>query len=437
VTVAISLLALLVVPVPFLRSMGVGGMLIPLVSVSVVLTLLPALLSSIGPRIDYPRIRHEGTASRGWSAWARAIVRHRLVATTVALILLALLIIPVFGLKIGQSGVESQARSGPRYDALQTLRDGGVGTGVLTPIDVLVPASEAEKAAEAARGVDGVQLAVVGTVKGDEAVVDVLPTDVTVDSDGSAVVDDVRSAVEGAAGGEVGVTGLGATVEDYFSAVYDKFPYVLALISLITFILLVRTFRSVLLAFKAVLLNLISLAAVFGTVVFFWQEGHGSDAIFSVSATGAITFWLPILIFAFLFGLSMDYEVFILARMREEFDRTGDTGTAVVTGIGRTGRLVTSAALILFFAFSALASSPGTDIKVLGTALGVGILIDATIVRALLVPALVSTFGRWNWWLPSWLARMLFVEPSPLPPARGAGGGGTGTRPETQPAGVA
>jgi RND superfamily putative drug exporter len=437
VTVAISLLALLVVPVPFLRSMGVGGMLIPLVSVSVVLTLLPALLSSLGPRIDYPRIRHEGTASRGWSAWARAIVRHRLVATTVAIVLLALLIIPVFALKIGQSGIESQARSGPRYDTLQILRDGGVGTGVLTPIDVLVPAGDAEQVAAAARSVDGVQLAVVGTVKGDEAVVDVLPTDVTVDSDGSKVVDEVRRAVEEAAGGDVGVTGLGATVEDYFSAVYDKFPYVLALISFITFILLVRTFRSLLLAFKAVVLNLISLAAVFGSVVFFWQQGNGSDAIFNVSATGAITFWLPVLIFAFLFGLSMDYEVFILARMREEFDRTGDTSTAVITGIGRTGRLVTSAALILFFAFSALASSPGTDIKVLGTALGVGILIDATIVRALLVPALVSTFGRWNWWLPDWLARVLFVEPSPLPPAGGAGGDGTGSRPETQPAGVA
>ena len=124
--------------------------------------------------------------------------------------------------------------------------------------------------------------------------------------------------------------------------------------------------------------------------MFFWQLGHGSDAIFDVSATGAINFWLPVVIFAFLFGLSMDYEVFILARMREEYDRTGDTSQAVITGIGRTGRLVTSAALILFFAFAALASSPGTDIKVLGTALGVGILIDATIVRALLVPALVS-----------------------------------------------
>jgi RND superfamily putative drug exporter len=413
--------------------MGIAGMLIPLVSVAVVLTLLPALLSSVGPRIDYPRIRKEGTASRGWTAWGRMIVEHRFVATAVAMVLLALLIIPVFSLKIGQSGLESQARSGPRYDTLQTLSDGGVGTGILTPIDVLVPASEAAAAAEAARDVDGVQLAVVGTTQGDQALVDVLPTDVTVDSDGTAVVDDVRTAIDEAVTGDVGVTGLGATVEDYFSAVYDKFPFVLALIALITFVLLVRTFRSVLLPIKAVLLNLLSLAAVFGSVVYFWQLGHGSDALFSVSATGAITFWLPVLIFAFLFGLSMDYEVFILARMREEYDRTGDTSIAVITGMGRTGRLVTSAALILFFAFAALASSPGTDIKVLGTALGVGILIDATIVRALLVPALVSAFGRWNWWLPNWLARALFVEPSPLPARRTPGGR---PEPEKLPAGI-
>src|SRR5215204_1761480 len=178
-----------------------------------------------------------------------------------------------------------------------------------------------------------------------------------------------------------------------------------------------RTFRSILLPIKAVLLNLVSLAAVFGAVVFFWQQGHGSDLVFGVSETGAITFWLPVIIFAFLFGLSMDYEVFILARMREEYDDTGSTAQAVVTGLGRTGRLVTSAALILFFSFAALASSPGTDIKVLGTALGVGILIDATLVRALLVPALVSLLGRWNWWLPVGLARILRVEPSPLKPA--------------------
>jgi putative drug exporter of the RND superfamily len=282
---------------------------------------------------------------------------------------------------------------------------------------VLVPASQAQAAAEAARGVDGVQLAVVGTTSADSAVVDVLPTDATVDSSGTVIVDAVRSAVENAVRTDIGVTGVGAGVSDYFRAVYDKFPYVLALIALITFALLVRTFRSLLLALKAVVLNLISMAAVFGLVVFFWQHGHGSNAIFHVSATGAINFWLPVVIFAFLFGLSMDYEVFILSRMREEYDRTGDTSMAVITGIGRTGRLVTSAALILFFAFSALASSPGTDGKIIGTALGVGILIDATIVRALLVPALVSLLGRWNWWLPNWLARALFVKPSPLRPA--------------------
>jgi len=414
VTVAISLVALLVVPVPFLRSMGVGGMLIPLVSVAVVLTLLPALLSSIGPRIDYPRIRKEGAASRAWSAWARGIVRRRFLAAGAALVVLAVLIVPVFSLKIGTSGIDSLSRGGPAFETLQTLRDGGVGAGVLTPIEVLVPQSEAKAAAAAAGEVDGIRLAVVGADSAGVAVVDVVPTKETVDSSGNALVDSVRDAVEGSVSGPVGVTGAGATVEDYFTAVYDKFPYVLLLIAVITFVLLVRTFRSILLPVKAVVLNLVSLAAVFGSIVFFWQMGNGSDLIFSVAGTGAITFWLPVLIFAFLFGLSMDYEVFILARMREEYDATGDTGAAVITGLGRTGRLVTSAALILFFAFAALASAPGTDIKVLGTALGVGILIDATIVRALLVPALVSVFGQLNWWLPSIVARPLRVEPSPL-----------------------
>jgi RND superfamily putative drug exporter len=436
VTVAISLLALLIVPVPALRSMGLAGMLIPLVSVAVVLTLLPALLSSIGPRVDWPRIRHEGTASRGWSAWARLIVRHRVVASCGALVLLALLIAPVLGLKIGPgSSLESLSQSGQRFDSLHSLTDGGIGTGVITPVEMLVPAADAPAAAIAARGVDDVQMAVVGTVRGDSAVVDVFPTHATLDSDSSAVVTDLRAAVDPVVSGPVGITGVGPTIEDYFTAVYDRFPYVLALIALITYVLLVRTFRSVLLPLKAVVVNLLSLAAVFGAIVFFWQLGHGSGLVFGVAPTGAINFWLPVVIFAFLFGLSMDYEVFILTRMREEYDRTGDTGTAVITGIGRTGRLVTSAALILFFSFSAIATSPGTDTKVLGTALGVGILIDATIVRALLVPALVSVLGRWNWWLPGWLARLLRVEPSPLrptvvvpPPSR--------PDPEVVPAGV-
>ncbi len=425
ITVAISLVALLVVPVPFLRSMGLGGMLIPLVSVSVVLTLLPALLSSFGPRVDWPRIRHEGVASRGWSAWARLIVAHRFIAAGVALVALALLIVPIFALKIGQSGVDSLARSGPPYDTAQTLRDGGIGTGVLTPMEMLVNEGQGDAAAKAAAAVDGVRTATAGESRDGFTIVDIIPVDETVDSAGTSLVDAVRTGVEGATQGSVLITGTGPTVEDYFSAVYARFPYVLALIALITFVLLARTFRSLLLAVKAVVLNLISLTAVFGAVVFFWQQGHGSDVVFNVTPTGAITFWLPVLIFAFLFGLSMDYEVFILARMREEYDASQSTPSAVITGIGRTGRLVTSAALILFFAFAALASAPGTDIKVLGTALGVGILIDATVVRALLVPALVSLFGKWNWWLPGGLAKVLRVAPSPLVDERsGAGVGG-------------
>lgn len=151
-------------------------------------------------------------------------------------------------------------------------------------------------------------------------------------------------------------------------------------------------------------------------MVLFWQDGHGSTAIFGIAATGAVTFWIPIMVFAFLFGLSMDYEVFILSRIREEYDKTPSTDAAVVEGVGRTGRLVTSAALILFLAFAALASGPGTDLKTLATGLGIGILLDATIIRALLVPSLISLFGPWNWKLPNTVATLLRIPPSPPHP---------------------
>jgi RND superfamily putative drug exporter len=417
-TVAISLCALLVIPVPLLRSMGVGGMLIPLVSTAVILTLLPALLGGIGPRVDWPRIRHEDKPSRSWTAWARLVVRWRWIAAGVALVILGALIIPIFGIKIGQAQTSSLASGGPAYEQLQRLHDGGVPGGVVSPMEVLVEgkssATSAEEAATRAAKVDGVAAAFAPDTPqwrvGDSALVGVIPTEETVDSTKAHVVDDVQAALDGVPG-VVGIAGVGPTVLDYINAVYKKFPYSLGLIAFVTFVLLVRTFRSILLPVKAVLLNIVSVSATFGATVLFWQNGHGSEQIFGIAPTGAVTFWLPVLIFAFLFGLSMDYEVFILARMREEYDKTGDTDEAVVAGLGRTGRLVTGAAMILFLAFLALASSPGTDIKVFATALGIGILLDATVVRALLVPALVSLFGRWNWWLPSWAARVVRVQP--------------------------
>ena len=145
-----------------------------------------------------------------------------------------------------------------------------------------------------------------------------------------------------------------------------------------------------------------------------WQKGFGSDEIWGIEATQAINVELPIVVFAFLFGISMDYQVFIISRMREAYDRTGSTETAVVEGIGRTGRLVTSAALILGLAFVAFSAQPGTEAKIFATALGGGILIDATIIRGVLAPAAVAILGRWNWWLPDWAARILRVEPSPV-----------------------
>jgi len=224
----------------------------------------------------------------------------------------------------------------------------------------------------------------------------------------------VQSAAR-AAGSNVRVGGIGAQNKDFIEAVYGNFPLMIALIALITFVLLARAFRSLLLPLKAVILNVVSVGAAWGVLELVWQNGHGSNAIWGITATGSITAWIPLMVFAFLFGLSMDYEVFILARMREEYDATGSTDTAVIRGIGRTGRLVTSAALILFLAFVSLASGPQTEIKVLATGLAAGILLDATVIRALLVPAVVSLFGSWNWWLPKMPARILRVEPSPSP----------------------
>jgi RND superfamily putative drug exporter len=177
-----------------------------------------------------------------------------------------------------------------------------------------------------------------------------------------------------------------------------------------------RAFRSVVLPLKAVILNLVSLGAAYGIVVFVFQDGHGSDAIWNVQATDAVISWIPLMIFAFLYGISMDYEVFMLTRMREVYDETGDTNRAIEVGLERTGKLVTSAALILMFAFLVLSSSPGLDIKQFGIGLAAGIIFDATVIRALLVPSIMKLMGRWNWWLPHPAARLLLVPPStPVP----------------------
>ena len=322
--------------------------------------------------------------------------------------MLGLLTAAFTGIKIGAADSESLAKNGAAYDTLQLLEDGGVPTGALTPIEVL---TETDKAAvrrrhprRGRRRRPRLRADRPGADSDGRTVVVLVPDEETVNSQSVDVVRRVTDVADDT-DGVIGVAGLGADQVDFLHAVYGNLPLMLGLICLLTYILLVRAFRSLLLPLKAVLLNLVSLTAVFGAMVLFWQEGYGSNAVFGIAETGAVTFWIPIMVFAFLYGLSMDYEVFILSRVREEYDAGASTDEAVIRGIGRTGRLVTSAALILFLAFAALASGPGTDIKILATGLGIGILIDATIIRCLLVPALVSLFGSWNWKLPDSVAR--------------------------------
>jgi RND superfamily putative drug exporter len=410
-TVAISLLALLAVPIPALRSIGIAGLLIALVSVAVAVTLLPVLLATIGPRLDWPRNRRDARASRGWSAWARLVVRHRWAAAATSTAALAALVVAATSIQLGNPSADSLAKAGPARAGLDKLEDSGIGTGPLSPFDALVRSGDPEAVAKALTQVDGVRSAAAPADwrRDETALVAIIPTEDGNSPAGRETLNRIRATSLPA---DVTIGGEAAQGADFLDAVYSNFPLVLALISVLTFILLARAFRSLILPLKAVLLNLLSVGAAWGLIVLVFQKGFGSGAIWGIEATQAINVEMPIVVFAFLFGVSMDYQVFIISRMREAYDRTRSTEAAVVEGIGRTGRLVTSAALILGLAFVAFSASPGTEAKIFATALGGGILIDATIIRGILAPAAVAILGRWNWWLPDWAARILRVAPS-------------------------
>jgi RND superfamily putative drug exporter len=345
-----------------------------------------------------------------WGRWARFVMRRPLPVAAVGLIVVGVLVF--WGAHLNPS--EAQAKdfpgSGDAIVGRTALADAQISPGVMKPLVVLVENGGDPKAIAAkVRGTQGV----VGVAappdwhQGSSSLVEAFPAE-----DGAAkatrgTIKRVRSELKGTDGT---LGGVAAEDRDFVAAVYSNFPYVLGFVVLLTFILLARAFRSLLLPLKAVVLNLVSLMAAYGIIVFIFQEGHGSKAIWGVNATGSIIPWIPLMIFAFLYGLSMDYEVFMLSRMREAYDETGDTQHAIALGLARTGKLVTSAALVLMFAFFVLSSGPGVDIKQFGIGLAAGIIFDATVIRALLVPALMRLFGRWNWWLPPVAARALFIR---------------------------
>ena len=429
-TVAVGLLAMIVLPLPFIRSIGIGGMLIPAVSVLAAITLLPALLATLGTRINSVRLLPKRFIDRGhpedgwWGRWASLVMRRPLPVAAAGLVVVGVLL--YYGLQLNPS--EAQAKDFPgRGDAIagrEALADADISAGVLKPFVVLVEnGASREPIVAKLRETPGVADAVAPPDwrKGSTSLVEAFPATDGASKEARSTIKRVRSALEGT-GGTLG--GVAAEDRDFVAAVYSNFPYVLGFVVLLTFILLARAFRSILLPLKAVLLNLVSLGAAFGVIVFIFQLGHGSEALWGVPATDSIIPWIPLMIFAFLYGLSMDYEVFMLSRMREAYDETGDTNKAVALGLARTGKLVTSAALVLMFAFFVLSTGPGVDLKQFGIALAAGIIIDATVIRALLVPALMRLLGRWNWWLPRPAARVLLVRT----PERGS------ERPATEPA---
>jgi RND superfamily putative drug exporter len=415
-TVAIGLLSLVLLPVPALRSIGLGGMLVPAVSIAVTVTLLPVLLATAGQRMDRPRRRRPAAGSPGWAAWARLVVRHKWAATAAALAVLGVLGAAAAGIKVGEPAAAALGTTTPAAHALHGLEQAGVPAGVLDPIEIITPASaHPAQLARRLAALPGVRTAVApaGSAwqQGGTALISVQPAAEPSTTAGAAVLARVRDTAAGVPGTLTG--GPGALLLDENHAFYGRFPLLIAVLAAVTIVLLARAFGSLLLPVKAVVLNLVSVGATYGVIVLVWQHGHGSRAVWGIPATGAITNWVPLIAFAFLYGLSMDYEVFILTRIREERDRTGSTDTGITEGIARTGRLVTGAAVILFLAFAALSTGPETDLKVAATALGAGILLDATVVRGLLVPALIAVLGRWNWWLPARAARLLRIPATP------------------------
>jgi RND superfamily putative drug exporter len=399
-TVGIGLLSLVVLPVPFLRSVGYAGMLIPLVSVLVAITLLPVVLATVGPGIDWPRIRREADGSRLWRAWGRWTVRRPLLAAAFGLAILLPLAWSATRIEFGTGDVDALASSGEAADAVDTLQATNLGAGALAPFLALAEGEARATVADLA-AVEGIRAAVAPAEW--DGIVAAFPAEQAYTAEGRETFARLQAASDAPVGGPPGASA------DFIDAVYGSFPLLIAIVSVLTFVLLARAFRSLLLPLKAVVLNLLSVAAAWGVMVLAWQEGWLGETVFGIEATGAVVEFIPLMVFAFLFGLSMDYEVFILSRVREEYDRLGDTRAATVEGIGRTGRLVTSAALILFLSFAALGSGPEVFLKVFATGLAAGIIIDATVVRALLVPALVTLLGRWNWWLPARPARLLRV----------------------------
>ncbi|WP_420119552.1 MMPL family transporter [Micromonospora sp.] len=413
-TVALAMASLLIFPQPFLRSMGFGGMAAVLIAMLAALTVLPALLVVLGHRVDAVRVplpwrrgaRPAAGASGGaWARIARSVMRRPALYLVGVALLLGVLATPFARITFG--GVDERvlpADAAPRVVSERIAAEFPGGT--IAPVEVLVsgaPADAVRPFADRIAALPGVTGVQVTAAKGESTLLSVsYPGEPT----GDAARDLVRTLrdLPGPAGAQVLVGGRPAADVDLLDSLGDRLPWMALLMAGATLLLLFLAFGSVVLPVKAVLMNLLSIGASFGVVVWIFQDGHLSGLL-GFTSTGFIEPSNLILMLAVLFGLATDYEVFLLSRVREEWDRTGDNTASVATGLQRTGRIITAAALLLIIVVAGFTTGGMAYIKLIGVGMIVAIVVDATLVRALLVPATMRLLGRWNWWAPAPLAR--------------------------------
>src|SRR3954470_9824220 len=442
--VAVGLALLVFMPLPFMRSMGVGGLLVPLVSIAASTTLLPALLATLGRgvnrwRVIPQRILDRRAASDETGAWHRlatSIMRRPLLYFAAAGGLMLALAVPALSLALtggDNRGVPLTTESTRGLHVLQTT----LGPGALAPhqiavdtgrpggaADPAVRAAEARLVAALRRDREVVDQTVVAPVLGPAArarqahlldktgrIVQLRAAGRTDAGTQAAIdlVDRIRSrhvpAARFPAGSDVLLTGAPAFGVDFVAKAYGVFPWLVLGVLVVSYLVLLRAFRSVVLPAKAVVMNLLSVSATYGVLVLVFEHGLGAGA--GLGQTPQIDGWIPIFLFALLFGLSMDYEVFLLSRIREEWDRRHDNDEAVAYGLEHTGRIITAAAIIMIAAFAGFVAGSFPALREFGLGLSAAILLDATVVRAVLVPATMKLLGRWNWFLPERVRRAM------------------------------
>jgi trehalose monomycolate/heme transporter len=436
-TVAAALSSLLIFPQAFLRSMGYGGVAAVLVAMLAALTVLPATLRLLGRRVDAGRLpwrRHQPVAVNDahgrWAALARGVMRRPwlvIVGTVAGLLLIAS---PFLGVKWGSVDYRVLPSDAPAHVAAEKLSDFGPETSTASLLVRGASDADVTAYADAVAHVDGVTSVQPVASKGDSTLLQATWAGNSQTGHSQDVVKQIREVSP--ASGQVLVGGLSASTVDLIDSVGAHLPWMGLIVALVMLVLLFVAFGSLVLPVKAVVMNLFSISASFGVITWIFSDGHLSGLL-GFTPQGFLDATNPILMLAILFGLSMDYEVFLLSRVREQWDRTGDNDVAVATGVQKTGRIITSAAVLLGVVIGAFALSGIVFMKMLGIGMLVALLVDATVVRALLVPATMKLLGRLNWWAPGplvrWWERYGFRESEEAaPPAAAA--------PEPEPAGV-